>query len=135
MAKPRFHKRPDLDYVVIPEVGRVVPGQILEGGEFSRYCPSLLERLPDGAIPTSAPVNRPIEDKRVTVTEKHVTIEDGKGSKVVVGPEEIDLEGQAIMTPDPPEPQPSAAETSAPGTADAESAKLQKRAEARRKKG
>jgi len=38
----RYTKKPGLAVCMIPGAGRVRDGQILEGDEFARYCPSVL---------------------------------------------------------------------------------------------
>jgi hypothetical protein len=122
---PRFRKRADLHYVVLPEVGRVVPGQILEGGEFARFCPHLLERILEAPAPSPPmPKNGAIAGGRVIVTESHVTIEDGQGGSVMLSADGVQVVPAA-------EPVVSTGDATVPD----ESAKLLKRAEARRKRG
>lgn len=42
----RFVKKPGAAFVVIPGVGRLKPGQVLEGDEYERFVPLLLVELP-----------------------------------------------------------------------------------------
>lgn len=58
MAK--YQKRPDLGSVYVPGVGRVTDARVLDGN-FDRFVPSLLVRMPDEAAPapTRAPVRTP----------------------------------------------------------------------------
>jgi hypothetical protein len=49
----RFQKKPELTLAVIPGVGRVAAGQVLEGDQYARFVPSLLVEIP--ALPTAPP--------------------------------------------------------------------------------
>lgn len=65
MAK--YKKRSDKNLVVIPGVGPITSDdKILEGDQFDRFCPGLLERVPDNATlsgkdPLPAPPKVPVE--------------------------------------------------------------------------
>ena len=49
----RFQKKPEVTFAVIPGVGRLGAGQILEGDHFAKFVPSLLVELP--ALTATAP--------------------------------------------------------------------------------
>ena len=42
----RFQKKPEVTFAFIPGVGRVGPGQVLEGDRFAVFVPSLLVEIP-----------------------------------------------------------------------------------------
>lgn len=42
----RFQKRPELAFAVIPGIGRITAGQILEGDHLAKFVPSLLVEIP-----------------------------------------------------------------------------------------
>jgi hypothetical protein len=51
---PKYMKHPDLSHCLIPGVGRVKEGQILEG-DYARFTPDLLVEIPENALPTPEP--------------------------------------------------------------------------------
>lgn len=62
----KYQKRADKPVVVIPGVGAVANDRVLEG-DFDRFVPGLLERLPDdGVAPAPAPE---LESQRPTLVE------------------------------------------------------------------
>jgi len=142
MGQPRFRVRSGLNYVVIPEVGRVVAGQILVGGEYLRHCPNLLERLLDaGAAPVVVappePAPAPPVPKPVVPA---VVVPDLEAAKdfAVETPEVVEPHTNAEPEiDDEPDQQavPELKPTAEAGTDGAESAKMEKRAKARRRRG
>jgi hypothetical protein len=135
----RFRKRADKDLVFLPGVGRVAPGQILEGPEFKQFCPELLERIEDpgdngAAKAPESPVKAAEEIKEPEPPrEPEVAPEPPPapvGPSVVESPEDFE-------EPEPVgavEEQSDLSESAESETAGQTSAKMKRRAAARRKR-
>jgi hypothetical protein len=143
---PRYRKSADKDVVIIPGVGRVAPGQILDGLEYQRFADlGLLEEIKGAAPPqpvTSLPKEVKVQ-KGVTVSVPDPVpviapdiqeISPPKSSGVEI-PDTSEIEDPDLRRgwktdeeKDVGEPDEVPEETD-----DSEEAKLKKRAEVRRK--
>jgi hypothetical protein len=134
----RFQKRPDRDLVFIPDVGRVSPGQILEGPEYKRFCPDLLVQIEDE--PVEAP-SSPVEAPSVVETPE-VSVEPEEAPEpppAPVGPSVVEDLSESVEAGDPevsaePEEAEEPAESGDSKTTQQSSAKMKRRAAARRKR-
>ena len=57
----RFVKKPEATFVVIPGVGRINEGRVLEGEDFAKFVPSLLVELLEEPAPAPAPARVLVE--------------------------------------------------------------------------
>jgi len=144
----RFRKASDKDYVMIPEVGRVVAGQVLEGPQWKRYVKiGLLEEIPisnplaqDEDIYIPAIPKLPDSVHMPPLSGDEPEDEDVPADPVAAAQavkEAADPDGVGEPTPDPedaPEPPAKPAEKPASSPKASSSGKMKKRAAARRKR-
>jgi hypothetical protein len=70
MTMAKYRKRPELYTCVIPGVGVIPDGKILEGEEYAQYCPGLLEKVEEPSKPKPAPAPATVPDIPVEKVEK-----------------------------------------------------------------
>lgn len=143
MAIPRFRKKSDKDMVVLPGIGRIAPGQILEGPEYKRFVDlGLLEPVD---AEEAAASTAEADEKEVVAVDASIDIEaeikpkpkpkpskeQGERAEFAVdlpsteGFEDPDLESKASEVERP--------EVKEEATEAAQEAKMKKRAAARRR--
>jgi hypothetical protein len=119
----RFRKRTDRGIVILPGIGRVTDSQILVGDQFRKFCPDLLEEIPDEpALAVPAPVAKPLPPPPPAPVPPPPVVEPEP-----VKPMQIISDEPEVTSEDIPPSRPS---ETGKDSAD----KLEKRATARRKR-
>lgn len=142
MTRIRYRKKRDRDIVVVPGVGRVAPGQVLEGIEYERFAKlGLLERI-DDAPPSVKPqaVEEPVSEPEVPEVEEPIEApavsEKAPTGSGVDLPDARDFEDAEIQGGQKASSEEASWEVESPTdeTDAVNQAKMEKRAAARRKR-
>lgn len=105
----KFIKKPDITFAVIPGVGRLAEGQVLEGDQYAKFVPSLLVELL--SEPAAAPAVAP------PAPERTVEAPPPPSAPILLGDKSV-AEAQVLVEKQPePKPSPKPAPKPAPAPA------------------